>query len=484
MQEDAYRALTSALKLYEELLGRRSNIKTYDDYYAGNQALNFASKEWAEFHRNQYASFSDNWVATVADALNERLRVDGVRLPKGSQQDEDRLWGWWLDNNMESESSQGFLESIIAARSFVIAWSPDGETPVLTWEHPSQVIVGYQADGSGRKTGALKTWVDEDYEHLVYFTRHAIWKWRRPYLELTQGNQTPSGLQIIGDISVDVGGWDAWQPEEDDVWPVPNPLGVIPVVEVPNRPRLQTGPVSDVAGAVSMQDAVNLLWAYLFGAADYASLPARVVMGQEAPKIPLLDKDGQKVGEQNIPLSELQKGRILWLTGQDAKIAEWSRADLKVFTDIIEVAVGHLGGQTRTPAHYFVANKGLSNINGETLIATETPLVKKADEFALYSQKPMSEIWQIMALAVGDVKLAVAARRAQTTFANPGIRSESQLGDYVLKLRQAGYPFGYILEKLGESPGEINRILEMKRQEAYDPQFQDLVERINEDVDY
>ena len=485
---DADSALKVARRLYGRLSGRRDEIATFDAYYAGEQALQFASKEWADFHQNQYAQFSDNWTAVVADALNERVRVEGVRTNQDDAEDADKvLWEFWRRNDMGAQSSQGFLETIIAKRSFVLVWGTNDGEPIATWEHPSQVIVEYDPASNGRvKTAALKSWTDDDTEYIVLYTASHVWKWSRPFMPIQDG-RTASGLFVeginIGDgLALD--GWTDYQAPEDDVWPVPNPLGKVPVVEFPNRPRLKVGPMSDIAGAKDMQDAINLMWAYLFGAADHASLPARVVMGQQPPKVPILDKDGQKVGEQPVPISDLKQKRILWLTGEHSKIGEWSRADLETFSKVIEIAVGHLGGQSRTPAHYFVANKGLSNINGETLIATETPLVKKTEEFELYSQRPMSEVWELLALAAGDDRLAEATRGATTLFANAAIRSDSQRSDAMMKDRKAGYPFKYLLEKYGESPEAIERIMEMRAEESWDPQFQELADRMSEDVGF
>src|SRR5690606_38901627 len=89
-------------------------------------------------------------------------------------------------------------------------------------------------------------------------------------------------------IAVPTSDRSGWRPREGaSPNPMPNPLGTVPVVEFPNRPMLGAEPLSHIAGTISMQDAINLLWAYLFSAADFASMPARVVMGQEPPKLPI-----------------------------------------------------------------------------------------------------------------------------------------------------------------------------------------------------
>jgi len=458
-------AILKVQALYECLATRRPEVEEFDRYYEGEHPLKYASPEWAEFHKGRYKGFADNWTAVVADASNERLQVTGVRA--GSESGERELWADWLRNDMPAQSSQGFLESIIAKRSAVIVWGNSDDEPVSTWEHPAQVYVEYAADNPRKRLYALKAWVDGNREFATLYEADAVWKFERQSPFVIEDGKTKSGLYVSG--TAWGSGWEPRQASGDDTWPIANPLGEIPVVEVPNRPRLGREPLSDIAGTMAMQDAINLLWAYLFGAADHASFPARVVMGNEHPKLPVLDKDGKKVGEKPVDLKDLQHGRLLWLTGQNASIGQWDAAKLDVFTDVIEVAIGHIGGQTRTPAHYFVANKGLSNINGETLVATETPLVKKVEEFQLFSSRAMSDIFRLYAKVRGNEALADSLTTSSVQWANPAIRSEAQMADSLLKKKQIGYPLEYLLELDGLPGPDRARILEMARREQTDP---------------
>ena len=457
---DATAATSKLNDLYAKLVGRRHDIDTLDNYYEGKQPLAFASREWAEFHKDRYVGFSDNWCGVVADAVSERVRVTGVRVGDERTDAERGLWDDWQRNEMDAQSSQGFLESIVATRSAVLVWGDKNDNPVMTWEHPSQVYVEYAADNARSRTAAIKAWVDDSTEYATLYTPDEVWKFQRATAR-TSGLILPAGYGATD--------WQPRQPDGDDSWPLPNPLGEVPIVEVQNRPRLGREPMSDIQGARAMQDAVNLLWAFLFAAADHASMPGRVIMGQEPPKLPILDENGQKIGEKAVDIKDLQHGRFLWLTGQNTKIAEFTAAKLDVFTQVIEIGVGHLGAQTRTPAHYFIANKGLSNVNGETLTATETPLVKKAEEFALFSSGSIRDIFRLSALVRNGKALADSITASSILWKNAGIRSESQLADALSKKKQIGYPFEYLLELDGVGPNDRDRIMAMVKAEQEDP---------------
>ena len=474
---DATQALALTEKLYQKLLAQREKVERFDDYYEGKHPLKFASREWADFHKNRYQEFADNWCGVVVDALNERLRVSDLRVTQDSSNEERALWAAMQRAEFAIQSSQGFLQTITSSTSSALVWPDRDGTPTLAWEHPSEMYVRHEA-ATGRATAALKAWTDDEREYATLYTPEAIWKWqRRGDIVITKG-QTRGGVHVSVRSIASIGTWEPRQDADDNVWPVPNKLGVLPVVDVPNRPRLKRGPISDISGVMAMQDALNLLWSFLFSSADHASLSARVVLGAKPPMVPILDAEGQVVGQRPVDMRELAHDRLFFVEGENAKIAQWDAADLTAFTKVIEVAIGHISSQNRIPAHYFISNSGLSNINGETLIATETPLVKKAEEFQLFTSGRIAQIAALFARIQGEAGLADSLSGSAIKWANPAIRSEAQLADALTKWAGIGYPFEYLMELHGVSPEDRTRILEMRKAEQSDPDVAAIVDRL------
>lgn len=445
----ASEAVAAVQRLHRVLTSRAGEAARLDDYYRGKHRLAFASDKWREFHADRYRDFADNWCGVVANSPAERLRVTGFRLDDSAAMTEVErgLWGHWQRNDLDGQSSQGFLGSIVTGRSAVVVWD-DGANdgvPEVSWESATQVVVDYDESHRRRRRAALKVWRDGDHEHATLYTAEALWKFTR---------REWSGLIVGSDRS--------WEPRdgEDDVWPLPNPLGVVPVVEFANRPMLGGEPISDIAGTTAMQDAVNLLWAYLFNAADFASFPQRVVMGQEPPKVPILDANGQKVGEVPVDLKKLAQDRLLWLTGQNTSIGSWPAANLQAYTDIVEVAVGHIAAQTRTPQHYLIGK--MANLSAEALKAAETGLVKKVEESQLFFGPAVREVFRLMALVAGDDAAAGAAAAGRVQWRDPESRSEAQLVDALLKLQTIGFPFEWLAERYGLAADELARIVAMR----------------------
>jgi hypothetical protein len=480
-------ALAQVKRLYERLNGRRSEIDRLERYFRGEQPLAYATVEWAKLHQDRYKNFSDNWCSVVGTAPAERTEVVGFRLSAESASPltdaERQLWRDWENNDLPAQSSQGFLTSSVAKRSAVLVWGDSDDEPVATWEHPSQVIVDYDPANPRKRRYALKSWLEDDTEYATLYEPGALWKFQRTRLPQVTDRRTAGGLIVPSATMYEQGGtWEPRQPSTDDTWPIDNPFGEVPVVEYLNRPMLGGEPLSDIAGTTAMQDAINLLWAYLFTSADFASMPARVVMGQEPPKIPVLDSNGQKIGEKPVDTEALTRGRMLWLTGEKTTIGQWDAAKLDVFTNVINVAVRHVSAQTKTPI--YLIHGELGNVNGETLAGLDAPLVAKIRQGHTFYRAAVQETNRLMALVRGNKDVADQCRSGIVAWANPETRSDAQVSDAALKDRQVGWPLQAVLERrYGLGSEEIARILTMRDAELSDPLTEKLAAGLNSQTD-
>lgn len=456
------KALALVDKLYKELTPRASEALELTGFYEGKQPLVFASEEWALDHQARYKDFSDNWCETVANAPVERESVIGFNLDRdsaGTSDVEKRLWDAWLRNEQDSQASQGLLSAGVARRAFCQVWGdPDGD-PIITWKPANQAIVAYDAETGRKRVASLVIWDDPDdgYEYATMQTPDEVWKFRRQALYKATN---ASGFIVPASAFMSESG--GWALVSNGL----NHLGKVSVVEFANRPILGKGPLSDIKGTAAMQNAINLLWAYLFNAADHASMPARVVMGQSPPQIPVLDANGQPTG-QKMPVDSkaLTKGRMLWLTGENSKIGQWDAANLEVFTGVIEKAVKHIAAQTRTPQHYLLSGDGTSNLSAEAMLGLEAGLVQKVKQAIEFFTPRVRDVFELIALQLGEDDAATQAGLGEVIWADYQNRSDAQVADAMLKESQAGYPFEWLLKKRRHSPADIEAILSMRDKE-------------------
>jgi hypothetical protein len=460
--------------LHDTIRKRRDDIDKFDRYYRGDQPLLMASESWRRYHGERYKHFSDNWTAVVADATAQRLKVSGFSFDGETDVSsaERSMWDDWRRNDMDAQSSQGFLESIKSRRSYVLVWSSDSDgTPLMTWEDPSQVAVMYDPERPRVRKAALKCWVDGDMEYATLYAADFIYKYERKVSKFANRESDARFWLPAGVIT------NGWEPRGgDEPWPVVNPLGEVPIVEFPNRPLLRGEPLSDVGGVVPMQDAINLMWAYLFAGADHASFPARVVLGMEAPSVPVLDTNGQDTGKRMpVDLNSLAQGRMLFLNqeGRDPKVAQWDSAKLDVFTNVVETAVGHVAAQTRTPQHYLILGRNANPPSADALKASEAGLVAKVGEAQLFFTAAVREVFRLAALVRGDAGVADRARLARVLWQDAENRSDAQKADAATKWFSSGVPLQALLERYWTSdPTEVERIMAMREAEMDDPTMQ------------
>lgn len=469
MDPEAREAVRTLNRLYARLVGRRPEFQTLTDYAAGKQPLAFATDEWRKANAARYAGFSDNWCGPVLSAESERISHTGVKLDEKQYGDAAKvLWEQWLLNEMEMQSSAGILSTLTTSRTFVLVWGTGDDEPVITWETGESAEVEYDWFNPRKRTAGVKTWADETKEYANLYTAVYVWKFERTIPSVKNDRQSQADQ-----ARVDTGIEGGWTPREvlGEPWPLPNPMGEVPLVEIPNRPILGRDPISEIAGVRALQDGANLLWAYLFLAADYASMDARIITGTAPPKIPVLDSDGKQIGDKFLPMQELYEKRIAFFTGDNVKAQSWAHAELEGFLKVIDQIVGHISSQTRTPPTYLVTKIGLSNVNAEGLKASETGLVRKTLEFHRFVAPALREMYRLIGLAMGNEGLAKAARLATIRWANPEIRSEGQLGDMLMKKKAIGYPFEYLMELDGVGPVDAERIIAMREQEMRDEQI-------------
>lgn len=469
MDDETKTAQMMVNELSQQLDYRIGEILQWQQYYDGKQPLKFATAEYRKHFGKQYAGFKDNWCAPVVDTTAEKLTVAGLRLADQSDALDDgtgsdiartadrefaRIWEM---NECPAQSSQAFTEACIAKRAFALVWG-DGDgsgVPDITFETADETIVGYQPGSRRKRKAALKRWTDGEYDYATLYTADALWKWQRLRPAGSLKNYTPDEQRKFM--------WIIRNMPSGQLARIPNPAGVVPIVEFANRPRLKSEPLSEVAGAAAMQDAINALWSYLFTAADFAAMPQRVVLGAVAPKIPVLDKDGKPTGVmKDVDINEFLKpavmARMMAFEGTDAKIAQWDPSKLDVFTNSIEFAVGHLAAQSRTPAHYFTGK--IVNVPEGALIALAQAHISKVRERAVYHSGSVKELAAINYLMLGQNAKAAAARAGRVMWEDFELKPEGQMADYVIKLRSAGFSFEYVAEKVIKDPVELAEEIE------------------------
>ena len=246
-----------------------------------------------------------------------------------------------------------------------------------------------------------------------------------------------------------------------EAWPLPNPLGVVPVVPLVNEPNLKGAGRSEIAGVIPQQNALNKLVLDMLVAAEFAAFRQRYAIGLELE----VDPDtGKAVNPFMAGAGEL------WTEeNPNVKFGDFEVTDLKNYVTAIETVVQHIATLTETPAHYLLGGSGAFP-SGESLAATETGLVSKAKR----KQRFLGEGWEeVMRLAFkvlddprGDIE------DSETIWRDPESKNEAAHTDALVKLKSLGVPDEMLWEMWGMTPQQIARakaIIEEGKANAPEP---------------
>lgn len=445
-------------RLHKELIDRRPAVQRSTDYYEGFQNLAFESDRFRKAFGAQLSAFADNWCAVVVDAVEERLNVEGFRVGKEPAGDED-AWRIWQANDMDGQIQLAHTDALVGGVAYLIPWlGDDPSTPEICVANAHDAIVECHPKMHRRRRAGLRVYRDEwGYDHAELFLPDAVHRFRTA--------QTRSDLNVVDAAHT---AWEADTYDGDAVQP--NPLGVVPVIPLPNRPRIRNSRhgiavQSEIHEIIPLQDAVNKLIADMLVGSEKQALPARWATGLEVPTDPVT----------NQPIKpEVDTASLLVSEATDTSFGTFPAADLRNFVQGIEMLVQHIASLSRTPPHYL--NASADRLSGESIKAAETGLVAKTRNKMRFFGEGSEQAMRLAGRIAGVEHLATA-ESMEIIWADPESRTEAQHVDSVLKQQALGVPDEILWEKLGYSPQEIARIKAIKAaEELFAPVGDDLIE--------
>ena len=429
--------------LNARLDARRPSIEHREAYYEGVHRLAFATSKFREAFGTLFSAFSDNWCGVVVDAAVERLEVQGFRFgDDDADEDAARIW---QANNLDAGSAIAHETAIATSESSLLV-SPnpdDDDTPRITVEHPSQMIVASSPADHRHREAAFKKWVDDDgHAMATLYLPDGIYKWRTR--DKWKGGKKPKWTLRDAD-------------GEEDGYAGENPLGIVPVVPLLNRPNMRGEGRSDLDGVIPQQDAVNKLVADMLVASEFAAFRQRWAAGIEVPVDP-------ETGEPIRKVFDAALDRIFAVGNEDAKFGTFEATELGNYVKAIEMVVQHIAAQTRTPPHYLLGQSGAFP-SGESLKATETGLVAKVRRKMVTFGESHEEAMRLAFRLIGDDDKAEALD-AETIWRDPESRTESQVVDALTKMKDLGVPRKALWQRWGASPAEMTRWEAWAREEG------------------
>lgn len=265
---------------------------------------------------------------------------------------------------------------------------------------------------------------------------------------------------------------------------IPNPLGVVPVVNLRNSDRIVGDwGSSEIDDLKPLVDALNKSLADMMVTSEYVGRPRRWATGielTEEPAVdadgnPVLDADGQPVLTEVNPIPEGHRAMIS--ENEAAKFGQLNAADLAGYEASVRVILGQIMAVSTLPAHYvgvFTDNPA----SADALRAAEASLTARAEARQATFGRSWEQVARLM-IAVRDGRDPNAIEDVRVQWADAATRSVAQEADAVVKLFQSGLlPASYALAKLGYSDDDITAIRVARRAEALDSAGVNLVKAV------
>jgi hypothetical protein len=451
-------------RLVQKLEEERPGLEALDSYYEATQPLAFLAPEVRELVGRRLQNLNIPLPGLVVDSIEERLDVEGFRLADDADPDSE-LWETWQRNNLDEESQQAHADALIAGRSFATVWADDDGEPLISVESAHQMYLEHHP-ATRERLHALKLWKepDEDRHRAVLYLPDSVTHW----------TSKGKGVTSVGE------GWT--QTESLD-----NPLGVVNVVPIVNRPRrMKPHGRSELQPLLPMFDAINKLGSDMMVSSEFHAMPRRVATGVEIAEEPVLDTQGQPTftddGEPiTKPVNPFDRtpGRTWIVESPEAQVSQLPEADLRNFLEGIKTLAFLIAALAGLPPHYVALSSSDNPSSADAIRSAEASLVKRV----VRRQRSFGGSWEeVMRLAHAVQRGGVPdeMNRLETVWANPETRTIAQDADAALKPREIGVPEQALWERVGFSPVEIERFRSMKRQAAADSAVVDIEKLTNE----
>ena len=427
-------------RLHKEIVNRCPWLELFDAYYRGDHPLPWLAPQARTEFRRILKMTRSNLMGLVVDATAERLALEGFRMPDQEGADAD-TWRIWQANNLDDDFDQGILEALIGGTSYTLVEPNGTNTPRVYIEHASQAIVAYKPGSNRReKVAGLKLWVDDWTGRLCATLDLGEWLYKfdapMPKTEVKPESLIWSRRQVAGES-----------------WPARNPLGEVALTEIPNNPRLLTGGVSEIADVIDIQDRRNKTLADRLITQDFGAFPQKWATGY-----PEEDDAGNPVD----PI-DIGRDRIVTTDVAETKFGQWEAAALDPYSAAAREDAKDIASRTRTPAQYLLGE--MSNVNGETLKASESGLVAKVRQRQRSFGRGAIDTVRLIRKAAG---LPVPDQPIGAIWRNPEFRTDGEVMDAAVKGVQVGlYDLRYGREYVGMSQTAITEI--EKRENSLDP---------------
>lgn len=421
--------MASPTDLAKQLLGvlniDRVKLLRIDDYLHGNHDDPYMPANADDEYRLLARRCVSNWTPLLVGTPAQALYVDGFRrgenqvdLTKQSFQD-SMEWSHWQRSRLDARQSAVHRGALTYGHSFTLTErlrngkiATKGLSALRTaalYEDPANDDTPYAALtvtswATSERPGKARMW-DGENEYAVTFKN-------------TAGDDTG--------ITVSTGRLHG--------------ASECPVTRFAAAVDLEGRTMGVIEPMIALQNRINQTVFDLLVAQTYTSVKVRYATGMAPPLErdeegdPILDDKGQP---KAIPMNH-NAARFLFAEDPDVKFGSLDESPLGGFIDSIDMSIRHLAAVSQTPPHHLLGQ--IANLSAEALLAAETSLSRKIEEFRHSFGESWERVFRLAAELEGNTA-SMEDYSGEVLWRDMEQRSLAQAADALGKLKeQLGIP--------------------------------------------
>lgn len=367
------------IRAYKVITDKKIPYDLLYQYYRGDHPLRYSTERLRKAFDKIGTFFAQNWIAVVVDTVLDRINLNGFDYDTGEKKSDKEdpdvettktpqqefLEDMWDDFNMELLADDVHEAASVTGEGYIIAWkeettedlgngtAEDKSVIDVFYNDPRMCHVFYDPYRPTDKRYAAKLWVDsEGYPCMILY-----------YPDRLEHYKSISKIKT-GQLSL--GNASSFRPDpeygEDGV--EPNEYGIIPVFHF--KAGRTSGKREIGKSEISLQDAINKLFADMMVSSEFTTWTQRVIISQADPG------DLKNTAGSNwwIPAGD---GK-----GEGSKVLELGAKSLDNYLEAMDKLSQALAIISRTPKHYLMLVGAAPS--GDALLAMEAPLVKKVQK--------------------------------------------------------------------------------------------------------
>jgi len=401
---DAAAALVMVETLSKKLDERAAQVRTWEDWYDGNHpvpdpppnTLATVDTQARLAFVNMARTAVTNLLPPIVDVQADGLEVEGFRFGADAISADVEAQSTWQRSHMDADHKLLIHAALRTGQSFGLVWRGADGRATIDVEDPSQAIVAYEPGSRRMRRAGLKRWVDDDgYLYATLYTPDAIYKYRST-------SSTTNGLyNAIGQPMA--GGWVARE-VPGETWPLANPLGVVPLVELranqPLKASLYGGGRPEFLKQITPQKRMNAATMLLLTTMEAQSFRQRWATGWDYPT----NDDGSPDKAAMIRMSASHIAAFRPEDeAKDVKVGEFAQADFRPFINVQGMWVKEIAATSGTPPYAFLLGD-MINVASESLARIEGVKVSKMRNHARMLGEGLLEIELLALRAEGNPK--------------------------------------------------------------------------------